>query len=179
MADLYAELITNINKTIDPLENGEISVAKSKQATNADTADHAGNCESATLSGTANNVNSASFGNVVADMGIPLVTSCKIINGEGDSCSLSEGVYLAIYVGTYSGMYQRTLCGLLVVMEGKISHCRIAPRYNRLHGATLQYNHKSSFMWLSYSSGGDSELDSTNTDGNVYFYKIGTLEEKG
>ena len=178
MADLYAELITNINKTIDPLENGEIAVAKAKQAASADTADKAGNCEIANIAETVGKANIASFSNVVPDMGFPLYTSCQVSSGKTNDCSLEDGVYLVVYDCKFNTSYQRYLCGVMVVKGSNGSDCRICEVDNNFHGMVIQYRPNNTYQievcyWGDY---GITRCSSAN--GTIYFYKIGTLQEE-
>lgn len=182
MADLYAELITDINKTIDPLENGELTVAKAKYATSADTADNAGNCESANTADRANSVNNATFASVVPDMGIPLFGSCRIDSGQNSSYTLAEdGVYLVVYdckyVSTYT--YNRTLCGVMVVNGSATVDCPLSHRNNTMFGATLRYRPEDAFPIEIITLGTYGGTVREKSNGTLYFYKIGTLEEKG
>ena len=181
MTDLYTELITSINEAIDPIENGKIVVAKAKQVESTDKADNAGNCESANTADRANNVNSATFANAVPNMEIPLVGSCTISSGRNSNYTLNDdGVYLVVYdckyVGTYT--YNRTLCGVMVVNGNKTADCPLSHENNSIFGSTLRYRPEYAYpleiiFWGEY---GGTVREKSN--GTLYFYKIGTLQEE-
>ena len=163
MADLYTNLITRVNKAIDPVEHGGVTIKEAEKATTADSA------------GKATTAKQANTASVVKTAESPLLVSAKITNGDSDGCVIGEGVYLVVYQGEYAGRTHQ-LCGVLVVKAGVSSSCRIAQRNNAKRGGTLQYNPESSYLWLSYS-GGSSEVNTTDSSGTAHFFKFGTLQE--
>ena len=69
ISDRYTELITNVNETLDKLENGQVSVKKAETATKADSATTAGNASTANYAVSAGSSSRATHD----DLGYPLV----------------------------------------------------------------------------------------------------------
>lgn len=182
MADLYTELITNINNTVNPIENGETVAPKAKQATKAENAVSAGNAELADRAESASKVNSTTFSNVVPDIAImPIAKTVEINSGTNDAkFTLADGVYLVAYEAMFNTSYKRNLCGLMVVKGNKEAHCRInAPETNVFHGSTLVYRPESTNALKVVHWGDYGQTTTTASNGSVFFYKIGTLREEG
>lgn len=86
ITDQYTQLITNVNETIDKLENGQIAVKKAETATNAASATTAGNASSANYAVSAGSADIANKATVVKPNQIPggrgdkaiKITSCGI-----------------------------------------------------------------------------------------------------
>ena len=185
MADKYTELITKVNKAINPIENGEIIVAKVAHAVEAERAENAINSGSATHADSANSAGSASFATAVVNMNLTLAISDTVTKSVATECFLEEGVYLVVYQCDYTSSvykYIHNPCGVLVVKTDVPSLCRIAQGNNYTSGASLRYNPADGRILLLYrkelSGGGHYESFPDEHIGTLYFYKIGTLEQE-
>lgn len=186
MVDLYTKLIVDVNKAIDPIENGATVVAKAAHAAEAENAENVRNSGNATHADSANSAEVATFSSAVANMDLPLAgTSTVKNNGIGSECFLEDGVYLVVYQCDYTSavyQYKHNPSGVLAVKAGLPTLCRLAQRLNNTSGASVRYDPRTGLSVFrcckEISGGGLYENFSDNSSGTLYFYKIGTLEQE-
>lgn len=179
MINLYTQLITNINRSVDPIEKGDEPIGKARHAktvnnaTNATTADVASKAD---LASKADNTTSADRVDAINEPPTITVSLPKGGSIATATCgALEAGVYIAEFrcdVGA-----AEFYAGVLVVKPGKKSWCRITSvsgwDYSALSydgNGTLSITEDEGFP----ASGSTYELSRT-----IYLYKIGTLEQEG
>ena len=91
--DQYGQLIEEVNKAINKLEHGEVTVAKAEYTPKADYASSAGSASSATFATSAGTANAVNFGSPVA--------TAEITQGIGTTPNLNEGIYFVVVDGLY------------------------------------------------------------------------------
>ena len=177
MADLYAELIANINSTVDGVENGNIKVATARNANTAVYANIAGNAESATYADWTDNAPSADHAIWAKSINelLSFETTCTITKGAG-SCKLAEGVYMAVFQDSHensTSSYYHDISGVLVVNPTKAISW--TPTCNCSAGrAAIKYDYAEGKVMLCMENG----LVFSSRSGTLNFYKLGTLQEK-
>ena len=177
----YTQLIANVNRTLNKVENGEYTVAKAVKANSAVSAERVGVVQAAREASQVKKVQSAGFGSVVPDIGIPFVRSIDFTEGahvfdSGDY--LPEGVYIVVVRPKYSSTTTKT--GVLVIDATQASYCRLSSSQDT-NGATFKHYYfsdtRAAFIFVAPPAMGDGEVDQSN-DGTVYFYRIGTLKKE-
>ena len=179
MTDLYTELITNVNATIDTLEEDGATAAKATHAVYAENADSVENADSADHADEVDETSNATFATASANMPpISMVGSGYISSGIGiilsDGMFEDNGVYLVVYKNLYSSYYVHTYTGIIVFKTGKNATTRLSNLENWYGGSLL----------LKPVDTGKHRVDIIDTAGRVtstaagtiYFYKIGTIE---
>ena len=187
MVDLYTQLITDVNSSINPLESGDAVVAKVTHSDTTDSAKKAGNAVSAQSAKSAGNVNSVSIGKTVINKELPLVHEYTVKLGMVGIIDniLDPGVYIALFKKNAKNPHANItsavgdLCGVLTVIENKSTYCRMAGREEGV-GATLFYEpHMKSIKFYRYKSNYVGQLTGENSHGTICIYKIGTLKGEG
>ena len=177
----YTQLIANVNRTLNKVENGDYTVAKAVKANSAISAERVGVVSAAREASQVKKVQSAGFGSVVPDIGIPFVRSIDFTDGahvfdRGDY--LPEGVYIVVV--NPKGYSTTTKTGVLVIDATRASYCRLSSSEDT-NGATFKHYYSSdtraAFIFVEKAPVGDYETAQSN-DGTVYFYRIGTLKKE-
>ncbi len=177
----YTQLIANVNRTLNKVENGDYTVAKAVKANSAVSAERVGVVQTAREASQVKKVQSAGFGSVVPDIGIPFVRSIDFTEGahvfDRDDY-LPEGVYIVVVSPRNSSNITKT--GVLVVDATRASYCRLSSSSD-VNGATFKHYYPSdtraAFIFVEPSLIDGEEMDQSN-DGTVYFYRIGTLKKE-
>lgn len=172
MADSYTQSITNVNNAIEALENGSVIVGKSQKADNATDVSFAGNSPQADH---ANSVKKAGIADIAASvekLSAKRTCSIAIKDGEASSCTLDEGIYVAVFrYVTYGILYAYS--GILAVETGKISYSYIGKRYSKYF---IEYDSLNKTIGVGYF--GSSSMYYDHYDGTLYIYKIAELKEE-
>lgn len=177
----YTQLIANVNRTLNKVENGEYTVAKAVKAHSTVSAERVGVVQAAREASQVKKVQSAGFGSVVDNIGIPFVRSINFTEGayafDRDDY-LPEGVYIVVVSPKNSPTNTRT--GVLVVDATRASYCRLSSPEDT-YGATFKHYYfsdtRAAFIFVRPSPIVEGEMDQSN-DGTVYFYRIGTLKKE-
>lgn len=156
--DQYGQLIEEVNKAINRLEMGEITVAEADYTPMANHAVTAGEARSATYATSAGTANYVNFSSPVA--------SAEVTNGLGETPALiNNSAYLVILKTglIYNGilLYTVEVNNTTQINRGLVTS---------LGNLTLTVNPESSLMIMT-----SENSIATNISGTLYFYKLGGI----
>ena len=171
MTDLYAELITDINKAVDTIESGETAVAKARYADSTPLAQNAGNAERADYADSVISASNADYVPSVENIS-PQSVQCKLNQGIGN-CILAQGVYYVMLNSTSYLSHNRILNSVFYVgadANATYSTCLLAVGTSALDLTYTTDGAITIIDWL--------KKQETEENGTLYFYKIGNIHEE-